>query len=53
MNERHGKGELEYYEHGIKEIGQWVGGYKQGEFKYYDKSGALTCRKIYKDGKKN
>ena len=48
MNDRHGKGELEY-EDGSKEIGQWDNHKKQGEFECYDQSGTLTHRKIYEN----
>ena len=47
MGAYHGKGEFEY-EDGRKEIGQWDKG-RQGEFECYNKSGALTHIKIYKD----
>ena len=49
MENRHGKGEWEYYEDGRKEIGKWVENEKQEEFECYDQSGALTHRKIYRN----
>ena len=47
----HGKGERKYHEDGRKEVGQWVKSLNQGEFECYDRSGALTHRKIYEDGR--
>ena len=51
MSQYHGKREWEYYEDGRKEIGHCVYDNRQGEFEFYDQSGTLTHRKIYKDGK--
>ena len=49
MGRNHGKGELELYEDGSKEIGEWICDYKQGKFECYDRNGTLTHTKIYKN----
>ena len=49
MNDRHGKGEREFYESGKKYVGQWTNGKAEGEFKCYDNEGNMTV-KHYKDG---
>ena len=45
------KGEYEFYESGIREIGQYVNDKREGEFKCYDKEGNMTIVH-YKDGKR-
>ena len=50
MDNKHGKGEYEFYKSGIRIVGQFVNDKQEREFKIYDKEGNMTV-KHYKDGK--
>ena len=49
MNDKHGKGEYEFFEDGERRIGQWNNDKEEGEHKCYDKEGNMTIVH-FKDG---